>query len=189
MSRFDDDGEGMPWELWERVVSQALAGRKGQAALADLEAALIALPEPKLIRDHLAADGGVCAVGAYVAHKQAAERKLDVATVIDGLSASVRCWCGHGPYMHGPKCSGKRWGGDDNCNCDEYEAEDDDIYETADAGINAGLSSTLAWHFAYLNDEEWGGATPEQRYERMLAFARRAQGKEVAVSPPGGVSE
>lgn len=34
-----------------------------------------------------------------------------------------------------------------------------------------------AWHLAYLNDEQFAGASPEQRYEQMLAWVRRAQGK------------
>jgi hypothetical protein len=35
---------------------------------------------------------------------------------------------------------------------------------------------------AYLNDETFEGATPEQRYEKILAWVRRAQGKpETAV--------
>ena len=37
MTRFDCDyDEGIPWERWEQIVSNALGGRKGQAALAEM---------------------------------------------------------------------------------------------------------------------------------------------------------
>ncbi len=182
MSRFNfDDGEGMPWGLWEGVVSSALGGRKGQAALAAMESALVALPEPRLIRDHIAADGAVCAVGALVAHQRAMAEDVDLATVIEAMSAGAQCWCGHARDKHTDgACSGKGWQ-DKPCDCDNYELDEgeDSIYETVDAGQHAGLGHTVAWHLAFLNDEQFASATPEQRYEKMLAWVRRAQGKPV----------
>lgn len=182
MSRFDDagDGEGMPWGLWEQVVSSSLGSRRGQAALADLEAALVALPEPRLIEGHLAANGGVCAVGAYVAHRKATEQGVPVADVISAMATEVDCWCEHSRSDHNPTCTGTSWN-DKPCSCKKYDAaSDEDIYETAAAGKAAGLSQTVAWHLAYLNDEQFYAATPEQRYERVLGWVRRAQGKEVS---------
>lgn len=180
MSRFDDDGdgEGMPWELWQTVVSNALGGKRGQAALAELEEALLALPEPKLIEGHLAADGAVCAVGAYVAHRQARERGVPIATVIAEVE-ETECWCGHERDAHGPTCSGIReWNGKP-CTCTEFDADDGEgIYDTTHAGQQAGLPHTISWHLAYLNDETFGCMTPEQRYEKVLAWTRRALGKE-----------
>lgn len=182
MSRFDDgDGEGMPWGLWEQTVSTALGGKRGQMALADLESALVALPEPRLIEGHLASHGAVCAVGAYVAHRKATEQGVPIAEVISAMAPAAKCWCGHSGNEHTPACAGKRWN-DAPCSCEEFEEADDeeDIYETAAAGTNAGLSHTIAWHLAYLNDEQFAAATPEQRYEKVLGWVRRAQGKEVA---------
>lgn len=151
MSRFDyaDGDEAIPWAFWERIVSRALAGKRGQRALAEFEEALVALPEPKLIEGNLASDEGVCAVGALVAHKLAKRDGLAMAEAMAELP-------------HG----------------EDYE----DIHETAEAGRNAGLTWAVAWHMAYLNDEKFVDETPEQRYEAMLAWVRRAQGKADAVT-------
>lgn len=152
MSRFDvdyDDG-GMPWPMWERVVSTALGGERGQQALAEFEEALLALPERKLIEGHLASEDGVCLVGAYVAHKQAKDQGIEMAAAIDRITSDEH---------------------------DEYH-DAEDAWETAQAGANAGLSWTVAWHMAYLNDEQFYICSPEERYQKMLAWVRRAQGKE-----------
>jgi hypothetical protein len=183
----------MPWELWETVVSNALGGRKGQAQLAEMEAALLALPEPRLIEGHLAADGAVCAVGAFVAARRAADQGVDLAAVIEAMGATVPCYCGHTREEHTDgKCNGKGYEGRP-CYCDdEYEPEEDeDCWETVEAGRAAGLSHTVAWHLAYLNDEQFASATPEQRYERMLAWVQRAlgRGNQPAVPVPDVAGE
>lgn len=187
MSRFSEDAEdGVPWDLWETIVSNALGGRKGQRALADMEVALLALPERKLISGHLAAEGAVCAVGALVAHRRAATEEVDLATIIDVMGAGVRCWCGHTRELHaeGPCSANSRYGGDKPCSCDAYELDEDSesSWETAEAGQKAGLSWSVSWHLAYLNDEAFSSATPEERYELMLAWVRRAQGKEAVAA-------
>lgn len=146
MSRFEycDDEGGITWGLWEQMVSRALGGQRGQRALAEFEDALLALPEPKLIEGNLASDDGVCAIGAFVAHKRAKHEGIDMAAAMAAMPHS-----------------------------EDYE----DIHETAYAGKRAGLTHTVAWHMAYLNDEQFREATPEQRYEALLAWVRRAQGK------------
>src|SRR5690242_8806216 len=117
--------------MWETVVSNALGGRRGQEALAELEAALLALPEPKLVEGHLAAEGGVCAVGAFVAHRKAQADGADLAAVIEAMSVGVSCWCGHGREAHkGGACTGKLWE-DRPCRCTEYEPREEAIDETA----------------------------------------------------------
>jgi hypothetical protein len=67
-TRFDtdccDDGGSTTYGLWEANVRRAIAGRRGQQALLDLEAALLALPTKRLIAGALCAEGEVCAVGA-----------------------------------------------------------------------------------------------------------------------------
>lgn len=194
MSRFeyDGDGEGMPWGLWESVVSRALGGRRGQEALAQMETALLELPEPRLIEGHLAYDGATCAVGALVAHRRAQEEGVDIAAVIEAMSVDVRCWCGHGRDRHdGSTCSGRR-GQDSPCSCTDFDPEDiqDGVDETVAAGQRVGLRFSVAWHLAHLNDEQFGGATPEERYRLMLAWVRRALGKpsdgERSGSPASG---
>lgn len=49
---------------WRGAVASALRGRRGQAFLNEMLAAMDAMPEKKLIRDSLEAEGAVCAIGA-----------------------------------------------------------------------------------------------------------------------------
>lgn len=51
-------------------------------------------------------------------------------------------------------------------------------WETADAGQEAGLTATLAWELAYMNDERLGGLPAEKRYERFMAWIDTQLGGE-----------
>jgi len=66
-SQYDEDCQD--WDLiqWRSEVRSAIRGRRGQALLRDMLAALDALPAPRLIYGYLYRDGpegGVCALGA-----------------------------------------------------------------------------------------------------------------------------
>jgi hypothetical protein len=63
-SGYDDCCEG--WELirWRGAVASAIRGKRGQAFLREMLAALDALPAPRLIEGELAFHGEVCALGA-----------------------------------------------------------------------------------------------------------------------------
>ena len=50
--------------IWRGAVTSAIRGRRGQAFLKELLAALDAMPEPRLIKSELEAGGDVCAIGA-----------------------------------------------------------------------------------------------------------------------------
>lgn len=74
MSRFDD-GYDEPFNnagaLYHQTIENCLAGKRGQVALKELEAVLVAMPEKELIGSSLCFEGKVCAVGAI-----AVERKV-----------------------------------------------------------------------------------------------------------------
>lgn len=184
MTRFNDNEEGIPWGMWESIVGNALSGRHGQELLAGMEAALLALPEKKLISSHLALDGQVCAVGAYAAMKKAEELRVDIQTAIDKMDEESWCTCRHRRVTHagGGPCSAMahRYGRekDEPCTCERFEADTESDYETVDEGVQAGMKKSLAWHFAWLNDEQYATLSPEQRYDEILAYCRRAQGKQ-----------
>lgn len=75
MTRFGCDGDDWDYGrycLWGQAMSGALSGKRGQTALADLEQALLALPQKRLIEGALAFDGEVCAVGALVLQNRCA---------------------------------------------------------------------------------------------------------------------
>jgi hypothetical protein len=61
----DEDFTGQ-FALWEANTERSIAGKRGQAALRELEAALVAMPRKRLIREAVAdaQTGDVCAVGA-----------------------------------------------------------------------------------------------------------------------------
>lgn len=75
MSRFDwyDDydeyTEGRA-NLWQANVKRALKGKRGQKALRELEAALLALPSKRLIEGNVCDAGEVCALGAMAWHRK-----------------------------------------------------------------------------------------------------------------------
>lgn len=64
-SGYSDDCEG--WDLirWRGAVKSAIRGKRGQAALRELLAALDSLPEKRLVAESLvSADGEYCTLGA-----------------------------------------------------------------------------------------------------------------------------
>jgi len=79
MSRSGYTDEYDSINLWRQAVDRAVAGKRGQAFLRELVAALDALPEPKLIAGGLLdRSGNVCALGAV-----AKARGLDVPVMED----------------------------------------------------------------------------------------------------------
>ena len=66
----DEEDRPGQFALWDANLRRSLKGKAGQHALRELEAALLALPEKRLIRDALTDDeGGVCAIACYAKHK------------------------------------------------------------------------------------------------------------------------
>jgi hypothetical protein len=161
MSRFADDDyydEQFPnqAELWWANLERSLAGKNGQQALRALLEALESLPEPKLVSGRLATeDGMVCTVGALALHRRVAagERREHV---LRDLAAKIT--------EEG----------------DLYDGEGADI--TASVGTKVGLSYSIAWRLAMLNDDDFSDASPERRYDLVVAWVRRALGLPEAVA-------
>ena len=66
-SGYDEDwGEDFPNQLafYRGTVDRAIAGKRGQAFLKDLAAALDAMPNKRLVSSAFESDGEVCALGA-----------------------------------------------------------------------------------------------------------------------------
>lgn len=82
----EEDWDGQ-FELWNANIERSVHGKKGQWALRELEAALLALPRPRLVRNALADDGDVCAVGCLVLALRV-KRGDDRAAVLAELEAS-----------------------------------------------------------------------------------------------------
>lgn len=199
MSRFsyEGDGEGFnnQYALWEQAYLRALRGKRGQAALLDLYHALEALPKPRLISSHLAHNGEVCAVGALALYRRsnAGEDPAAVLAELEGLHPAT-CTCEHTQGLHpgnGLPCQGcvdaayRREATRDRtvhtyirdvCTCWDYDEdyqEGGDDWETANVGVAVGTTFTLAWQLGYLNDETYGGCTPEERYTKVKEWVVR----------------
>jgi hypothetical protein len=77
-SGYNEDCDYDEWQCirWRGAVASAIRGKRGQAFLKEMLAALDALPAPRLIAKELVKDGEVCAMGAV-----ALARGLDVSEV------------------------------------------------------------------------------------------------------------
>jgi hypothetical protein len=170
MGRFESDydecsvGALLAWGRWQHNFPLAVNGKRGQAALRLLEAALLAMPEKRLISGWLATPDGECCVnGLYVAAKVAEDEGIPLREAVSKVAAQTDVpWdelerSGPGEYRD-------EWG----------RVEDGDGWEpTVDAAKRAGLTFTLAWHLGDMNDETCHGKTPEERYTYVLDWVRR----------------
>lgn len=176
MSRFCDDyyEPEFPnqYDLWSANVKRALSGKRGQKALKELRAALLALPEKRLI------SGALCTVGGT--------ERPDVRKVLEkpvgdpwgyvraDMEAKVKSEgegvCAIGAFLWFKKVQ------DGATEQEAFDAlptlldTDHDGMETAWAGKAAGLTLTLAWDLAYRNDEEFHAMTPEERYVAFMKW-------------------
>lgn len=136
--------------LWEANQERSLKSRKGQAALRRLEAALLALPEPKLIADAIVDDEGlVCGLGALAQYEHY-KGGLDL------------------PQQPADDAGNEAW--------DEWYAMGDGekvIEDTMLALAEAlDVPRMVAIAIIYHNDDSYGSITPEARYTKLLAWAR-----------------
>jgi hypothetical protein len=161
MSRFydcDDYDEWFPNQaaLWRANADRAMDSKKGHAALADLREALRHLPEKRLI------GGAFCTVD----HER---RNLDDGVVDDVGGEGV---CAVGAYVWWQKVKKGADPAEAFAELPTLYGEDygQDSEATASAGKAAGLAFPLAWDLAYMNDEQWSRCTPEERYERFMAW-------------------
>lgn len=154
MSRFDMDGD---WSdnpaayLWWPTVKRAMKSKRGLKVLEELHAALLALPQKRLIEGYVCQDGEVCAMGAIARHR----------TLNGGLTLQKR---GETVTV---------------TTLEEMETQIGHIeceWDMMALGHQMGIAKLMAWGIAYENDE---GApsdvyTPETRYQIMLRWVEEA---------------
>ncbi|WP_430010230.1 hypothetical protein [Methylophaga lonarensis] len=103
---------------WRGAVASAIRGKRGQQFLKELLSSLDAMPEKKLIRDELVAEGQFCTLGV-IGH----QRSIDMTGI-------------------------------DPDNRDQVAA----VF---------GIAPAMAAEIVYMNDEYYGRATPEERWQKM----------------------
>lgn len=182
MSRFsysDDEERPGQFELWQANCRRSLLGRKGQAVLRELEAALVAMPEKRLVKETLATKtGDVCAVGALLTARVESSGVPRPEAVERVRQLAVRRYAGH----------------------PEWDDEDGDQENTDEVAKAQGVPYLVAWKLVELNDIQidchdqtvegpsprptdyaystgpFGSIrlpyTPEERYERVLEWVR-----------------
>jgi hypothetical protein len=77
MSRSDYSEDLDDWALirWRGAVISAIRGKRGQTFLKELEAALVALPQKRLIAEKFCHNGEVCALGSVAVARKVASDK------------------------------------------------------------------------------------------------------------------
>lgn len=150
MSRFDDYcDEEFPNQhaLWERAQKLALSGKRGRQVLRELEEALLAMPEKRLISGYLCRGGAVCALGAL-----AVKRKVDLGLARPDALGRVEA------DMAGRMAS------------EGLDLEDETAHNTIDyARHELGMRPALASAIAFQNDESAYRVSPEERHALVLA--------------------
>lgn len=135
--------------LWEANQERSLKSKKGQAALRRLEAALLALPEPKLIADAIEdADGLVCGLGALAKFEQLEQ--------VPEL-----------PQRPADDAPSEEW--DEWFSRDQAQVIEDAMLALAKA---LDIPKLVAIAIIYHNDDDWNVATPEARYQKVLSWTR-----------------
>ncbi len=138
--------------LWEANQERSLKSKRGQAALRRLEAALLALPEKKLVADVIeTADGLVCGLGTLAKYEHY-EGSLEL------------------PSRPAEDASHKEW--------DEwYTSGDYDGEATEDAmlalAVALNVPKLVAIAIIYENDDYYKTQTPEARYDKVLKWTQR----------------
>lgn len=155
------DEEDYPgqFELWQANCLRSLQGKKGQTALRELEAALLALPEKRLIAEKLEdSDGQVCALGALAKHKGHS---------IPAIETEDEWWdeSGHAEEMEefGVSLGMPRlvaW---------KVVAKNDIEID----GHYVNLPGPYRWFQEQQNLRAYVPVTPEIRYQKMLAWVQR----------------
>lgn len=125
-SGYNEDSDDQ-WALirWRGVVASAIRGKRGQAFLREMLAALDAMPNKRLIAHDLISDGEVCAIGSV-----GVKREIDLSAL------------------------------------------DPDDYDTIAGSF--GIASPLVQEIEWMNDEAYGYATPEQRWQHIRAWVAGA---------------
>lgn len=106
-SGYSDDGDGNYLYLYRSVVDRAINGKRGQAFLQELAAAMDAMPEKRLIANELVtADGQVCAIGVVCKSRGIDVRDVDLedADKVGSLVGIARSMAAEIEYENDERC-------------------------------------------------------------------------------------
>lgn len=164
--------------LWWANAQRALKGKKGRKALTELREALLMLPEKRLVEGaisttSLKAKGEAMPdeVPAWGKPGEMRENwnKRELLSKYEQEGPGV---CAIGAYLLRKRVREFGETPEQAMAALPSSADVEGFYldETASLGKDAGLTFSLAWLLASRNDETYEACTPEQRYERFLAW-------------------
>lgn len=161
-SDYDYD-ESFPNEaaFWNQRAKLARTSKRGKRALSELREALLALPERKLIEGALSTKGNV------LDRCDHAWQREDVQHHVERQGEGV---CAVGAFIWHKKVRAGMSADEAFDSLPVLTDGDSSLWETAEEGQKAGLTLTLAYLLADRNDETYRDCTPEERYERFLAW-------------------
>jgi hypothetical protein len=84
----DDIDDMLQYGRWRGAVASAMRGKRGQAALREIAAAMDAMPEKTLTANELEADGEFCTVGVLM-HARGLDRKTFDIDDYDAIAAAL----------------------------------------------------------------------------------------------------
>lgn len=145
------------WQLirWRGAVASAIRGKRGQAFLRELLAALDAMPEKRLIADALVFDGQP--ENVWTPWHLRDDIIIGGDHLVKGTGEVVRV---------GEVCALGCLGRARSLDMSEIDPHDPEQVSAA-----FGVSEALAREIVYINDEDWyGKQTPENRFERVRAW-------------------
>lgn len=158
---------------WERNAPRVFKSKRGQAALRQLREAIVALPDKRLISGALSTLGASEEIERdkedVASGKRGWRHTGDLEDVIKENGGEGVCAIG-ALLLHHHVQEGKT-PTEAAAALPRLAFEDiDALWETAQAAKVTGMVQTLAWQVAYHNDEVLDAITPEDRYQRMLAW-------------------
>lgn len=151
------DEEDWPGQfaLWDANCRRSIKGKVGQQELRELKAALLAMPEKRLIRDALVnEDGECCAIAAYGRHKGLDLSKFDPEYDSDEVGIA-----GGMPRLVAWKIVALN------------DIEFDTVWEVAHGPIQRG-HGIYKGGIPLIRD-----VTPEERWQRMLSWINKQLGE------------
>lgn len=165
-SDYDDYGDNFPneWAFWEHRTKTALNSKRGRKALAELREALLALPEHRLISRAMSTAGPETDPDNPDIQDSV---KTDIAELVQEQGVGV---CAVGAYLWHKKVNAGMDPGEAMRSLPLLDDIDSTLHDTAQYGESGGLTYTLAWTLADLNDEAFRESTPEDRWVRYMAW-------------------
>lgn len=176
MSRYSEcDDEMFPnsGAFFEATIKRALRGKRGRQALTELREALLALPQPRLIRRAL------CTVGA-----KPEPWSSTTAPTGELLAEQGEGVCAVGAYVWWQKVKSGMSPEEAFAALPLLPDFDEGIEATADVGQEAGLVRALAWELAFRNDETYDKQTPEERHAAFLRWIDSELRRPPLAGPP-----